>query len=268
MIQFRSVLRPMNSFTRLLPLILLMVPALPCPAEDKRIEAFSRIHYHRDGTRTESLKDGTGTRIKEKTYNENSVLVFVREFETDSKGRLRNGVIYDGKKNVLGSMYYGYDSATDQIVEERLFNAKGRIIRRLFYPGALKDPRFAKRFVAFNYDPDNPEAKPVADTKDVKPVRPVEQAQDSFDPGTPMGKGPAPSLHGTAKPAPAAPAGTAKPPGRSFLPQRKPGGSAAAPAPAPAPVPRPAEPAAKPAGSQPKPAEPLPLPAAPAKPRT
>ncbi|MFN5962316.1 MAG: hypothetical protein ACK5TY_03550 [Verrucomicrobiota bacterium] len=255
----------MNSLTRLLPLILLMVPALPCPAEDKRIEAFSRIHYHRDGTRTESLKDGTGTRIKEKTYNENSVLVFVREFETDRKGRLRNGVIYDGKKNVLGSMYYGYDSATDQIVEERLFNAKGNIIRRLFYPGALKDPRFAKRFVAFNYDPDNPAAKPVADTKDVKPVRPVEQAQDSFDPGTPMGKGPAPSLHGAAKPAPAA---AAKPPGRSFLPQRKPGGSAAAPAPAPVPVPKPAAPAAKPAGPPPKPAEPLPLPPAPAKPRT
>jgi len=255
----------MNSLTRLLPLILLMVPALPCPAEDKRIEAFSRIHYHRDGTRTESLKDGTGTRIKEKTYNENSVLVFVREFETDRKGRLRNGVIYDGKKNVLGSMYYGYDSATDQIVGERLFNAKGNIIRRLFYPGALKDPRFAKRFVAFNYDPDNPAAKPVADTKDVKPVRPVEQAQDSFDPGTPMGKGPAPSLHGAAKPAPAA---AAKPPGRSFLPQRKPGGSAAAPAPAPVPVPKPAAPAAKPAGPPPKPAEPLPLPPAPAKPRT
>jgi hypothetical protein len=255
----------MTSLTRLLPLILLMVPAIPCPAEDKRIEAFSRIHYHRDGTRTESLKDGTGTRIKEKTYNENSVLVFVREFETDRKGRLRNGVIYDGKKNVLGSMYYGYDSATDQIVEERLFNAKGNIIRRLFYPGALKDPRFAKRFVAFNYDPDNPAAKPVADTKDVKPVRPVEQAQDSFDPGTPMGKGPAPSLHGAAKPAPAA---AAKPPGRSFLPQRKPGGSAAAPAPAPVPVPKPAAPAAKPAGPPPKPAEPLPLPPAPAKPRT
>jgi hypothetical protein len=181
-------------------------------------------------------------------------------------------VIYDGKKNVLGSMYYGYDSATDQIVEERLFNAKGNIIRRLFYPGALKDPRFAKRFVAFNYDPDNPAAKPVADTKDVKPVRPVEQAQDSFDPGTPMGKGPAPSLHGAAKPAPAAAAGTAKPPGRSFLPQRKPGGSAAAPTPAPAPapvpVPKPAAPAAKPAGPPPKPAEPLPLPPAPAKPRT
>lgn len=250
----------MTSFTRLLPLLLLMVPAFPCPAEDKRIEAFSRIHYHRDGTRTESLKDGTGTRIKEKTYNENSVLVFVREFETDSKGRLRNGVIYDGKKNVLGSMYYGYDSATDQIVEERLLNARGRIIRRLFYPGALKDPRFAKRFVAFNYDPDNPEAKPVADTKDVKPVRPVEQAQDSFDPGTPMGKGPAPSLHGAAKPAPAA---AAKPPGRSFLPQRKPGGTTA-----PAPAPGPAAPAVRPAGPQPKPAEPLPLPPAPGKPRT
>lgn len=260
----RSVLRLMNSLTRLLPLILLMVPAIPCSAEDKRIEAFSRIHYHRDGTRTESLKDGTGTRIKEKTYNENSVLVFVREFETDSKGRLRNGVIYDGKKNVLGSMYYGYDSTTDQIVEERLLNARGRMVRRLFYPGALKDPRFAKRFVAFNYDPDNPGAKPVADTKDVKPVRPVEQAQDSFDPGTPMGKGPAPSLHGgAAKPAPAA---AAKPPGRSFLPQRKPGGSAAAPAPVP--VPKPAGPAVKPAGPAAKPAEPLPLPAAPAKPRT
>ena len=239
---------------------LALAAAMPRAAgEDKRVEAFSRIHYHRDGTRTESVKDGTGTRITEKTYNENSVLTYVREFETDSKGRLRNGVIRDGKRNPLGSMYYGYDPTTDQIVEERLFNAKGRLIRRLFYPGVLKDPKFSKRFVAFNYDPDNPDAKPVADTTNVKPVRPVEQSQDSFDPGTPMGQGPAPSLHAAPKPSnpETRPAGS----GRSFLPQRR-------PAPAPAPVPTPAPAVKPPAPAPAKPADPLPLPPKPERPRT
>ena len=259
---------PMNRLLFLLPVLALAAAPATAPAEDKRIDAFSRIHYHRDGTRTESLKDGTGTRIKEKTYSENSILSFVREFETDTKGRLRNGVIYDGRKNVLGSMVYGYDATTDQIIEERLFNAKGQIIRRLFYPGALKDPRFAKRFVAFNYDPDNPDAKPVADTKNVKPVRPVEQAQDEFDPGTPMGKGAAPSLHASTTKPDAKPA-QPKPPGRSFLPQRKPTGTPAPTAPpAPAPTPKPApKPEVKPA-PKPVPADPLPLPPVPAKPRT
>jgi hypothetical protein len=107
----------MNRLLFLLPVLALAASTRTAPAEDKRIDAFSRIHYHRDGTRTESIKDGTGTRIKEKTYSENSILSFVREFETDSKGRLRNGVIYDGRKNVLGSMVYGYDATTDQIVE-------------------------------------------------------------------------------------------------------------------------------------------------------
>lgn len=264
MITFSLPPVPMNRLLFLLPVLALAASTRTAPAEDKRIDAFSRIHYHRDGTRTESIKDGTGTRIKEKTYSENSILSFVREFETDSKGRLRNGVIYDGRKNVLGSMVYGYDATTDQIVEERLFNAKGQIIRRLFYPGALKDPRFTKRFVAFNYDPDNPDAKPVADTKNVKPVRPVEQAQDEFDPGTPMGKGAAPSLH-AANSKPETKTAQPKPSGRSFLPQRKPTGTPTptapvTPAPSPKPTPKPAP--------KPVPADPLPLPPVPAKPRT
>jgi hypothetical protein len=149
-------------------------------------EAYSRIYRHRDGTRTESFKNGDKCEIQEFTYNKNNILQIKRLFVTDTKGRCRAGYIWDGKQNPLGSIAFGFDPHTDQLVEERQFNRNGKLVRRLFYPGALK--AYGNRFVALNYDPDNPNAAPVESKENVKPVRPVESEQDEFEPGIPIGK--------------------------------------------------------------------------------
>jgi hypothetical protein len=202
-------------------LLLSLLTAAAAAQGPKNVEAYSRIHHHKDGTRTESRKHGNGNEIHELTYSKENILTYKRIFLTDSKGRTRRGYILDGKQNPLGSIEFGYDSTTDQLLEERLFNKEGKLIRRLFYPGALKDPRFAKRFVAFNYDPNNPNAKPVQSQENLRPTRPVESSQDEFEPGVPIGRG-APAANQPAPAAPATPAAPASPTRRSFLPKRQP----------------------------------------------
>lgn len=77
-----------------------------------------------------------------------------RVFFNDRKGRVRHEVICDGKGAPIGSILYGYDMESDECTEEKQFNQDGKLVRRLFYPGSLKDPKYARRFVAFPYDPD------------------------------------------------------------------------------------------------------------------
>ena len=191
-------------------LLLALLSAAAHAQSTKPVEAYGRVHYHKDGTRTESRKDGTKNEINELTYNKYEVLAYRRFFLTDSKGRSRRGVIYDGKGNPLGSIEFGYDPTTDQLIEERQFNKEGKLIRRLFYPGSLKGADYAKRFVAFNYDPNNPNAKPVQSKEQVRPTRPVEGRQDEFEPGIPLGRG-APAAHSAPATAAPAPPGQAKP---------------------------------------------------------
>ena len=142
-------------------------------------------------------------------------MIYKRVFQTDSQSRLRNGVIYDGKKNPLGSIYYGYDKKTDQIMEEQQYNKKGQLVRRVFYPGALKDvpgvdPRVVREGAAIVYNPDDPTAKPVQ-VQAPAPTTPVQSVQNEFTPGIPIGRA-AQSVSGGA-PIDAAALPAAHPPG-------------------------------------------------------
>lgn len=212
----------MKSFVCML-LLSLAAPAFSQGA--KPIEAMSRIYKHKDGTRTETRKDGDKNEIHESTFR-NNILICKRTFYCDTKGRTRRGVIYDGRMQPLGSIHYGYDRTTDQLLEEMQFNKGGKLVRRLFYPGALKDPKYANRFVAFTFDPRDPKSQPVQDTtQPAVPTRPVEGDQDEFTPGIPIGPGGASSFSqaSPAQATPAAPAAAPAPPKqrKSFLRSNK-----------------------------------------------
>ena len=174
----------------------------------KPIEAMSRIYNHKDGTRTETLKHGDKNEIHEKTFR-NNILICKRVFFCDTKGRTRQGVIYDGREHPLGTILYGYDRSTDQLVEEQQYNKDGKLVRRLFYPGALKGEKYAKfanRYVAFTFDPNDPKSQPVEDTSTpAVPTQPVQSDQDEFTPGVPIGPA-APSASAPRQPAPTTPA--------------------------------------------------------------
>ena len=203
--------------------LLILLPLLGTAARAQATRpagAYSRIFQHRDGTRTESFKHGHKNLIEEFTYR-NNILNCRRVFVTDPQGRTRQGVIYDGRNNPQGSILFGYDPATDQLVEERQYNNKAQLIRRLFYPGSIKGrPEFARQFVAFTYDPDKPNAQPVQVKERVQPTRPVESDQEEFEPGIPINPGSAAAPRGEA-PAAAAPARPATGRKRSFFPMKK-----------------------------------------------
>jgi len=190
---------------------LLLLGAAPAAfAQVKPVEALARIYKHNDGTRTETKKDGDKNEIHEKTFR-NNILYIRRVFYCDSKGRTRMGVVFDGSNNPLGTIVYGYDKATDQLMEEQQYNKDAKLIRRLFYPGSLKDPRYANRYVAVNIDPNDKE-QPKWETANVRPTRPVESDQDEFTPGIPLGTG-APSV--------TQPAASAAPPAASAAPKQQ-----------------------------------------------
>ncbi len=162
--------------------------ALAVAETEKGGEAWSRIIRHYDGTRTHSEKQGNKDEIVEETFDEAGVLIAKRVFKVDSKGRLRHGYIYDGRGQPLGTTMYGY--TYDRISEQRVFDAKGRLVSRLFPPGALpldKFPANQRHSVRFNYNPTDPKAAPKIESTNDKILTPVDKPMDNFVPGMPIG---------------------------------------------------------------------------------
>lgn len=213
-----------RSMKRSMVFALTLLTAAELSHAGQKVEAYGKVFYHNNGQRTETQKMGNSNEIREETYDKNNVLSAVRVFQVDSKGQLLHGVIYDGRKNPVGSTRYAFDPQTGQPIEEQLFNREGKLVRRLFYPGALKDARYAKRTVAFSFDPNKPaDLGKVVEGK-VKPIVPVTQNEDEFEPGLPTGTA-APTLQEEylrRNGKPEAPAASKPLPPRSWLKQKKP----------------------------------------------
>lgn len=156
-------------------------------AQQQGPDALSRIFRHNNGTRTETQKMGGSDKIRETVFDKNNVKIVERQFTLDAKGRIVNGMIFDGKKNPLGSTVNFFDEQTGRMLFEDMYDAKGRLIRKLYYPGSLQDPKYAKRMVAFSYNPDAPKAAPKEVAGTVKPIVPVTKNEDEFEPGIPQG---------------------------------------------------------------------------------
>lgn len=171
-------------------------------AQQEAIQAYGKKFFHRDGQRTETQKMGNSLTVVQETYSKDDILTEVRVFKVDEQGRPLSGRLMDGRKNKIGVMTYRYDPNTQQLMCEELSNREGQLIRRLFYPGALKDPRYAKRIVAFSYDPKKGgNAQPTEIKGTAQPIMPVTQSGGDFQPGV---------AQGTAAPTPEEAAAAAK----------------------------------------------------------
>jgi hypothetical protein len=171
-------------------------------AQQEAIQAYGKKFIHRDGQRTETQKMGNSLIVRQETYSKDDILTEIREFTVDEQGRPLSGRLFDGRQNKRGTMSYHYDPNTRQLMWEELRNRDGKLVRRLFYPGALKDPRYAKRIVAFSYDPQKGESAPPMEIKgSAQPILPVTQSDGDFQPGI---------AQGTAAPTPQEAAAAAK----------------------------------------------------------
>lgn len=204
----------------LIPCGVLVVLAGMAPAQQQGPDALSRIFKHNNGQRTETQKMGGSNEITESVFDRNNILCGVRVFRLNSKGQILHGVIYDGKKHPLGSTRNQFDPQTGQMLKEELYNQDGKKVRELYYPGSLKDPRFAHRMVAFTFDPSKPKAAPKEVAGKVQPIVPVTKDEDEFEPGLPQGTR-APTAQEAASRERTSGAAVAKPlPKRSFFKQK------------------------------------------------
>ncbi|MES2706661.1 MAG: hypothetical protein V4726_08670 [Verrucomicrobiota bacterium] len=158
------------------------------------------VFGHSNGWRTETRKTEDSSRVRQDTYNKDNVLAEVRIFKVDGEGRLKNGVIYDGRQNPVGSTRYSYDPHSNQLLMEELYNKNGILARKLYYPGALKDPEFAKRMVAFSFDPQKRNPREVEIEGPVQPIVPVSGNGGEFIPEAGAGRAPIPSAAGKTVP--------------------------------------------------------------------
>lgn len=139
------------------------------------------ISYHGDGSYTESRRKTDGT-LEESTFDKSGALKFKRVFLYDSHGRPRRAYAMNSAGNPITTVEFGYQDGAQTPSEERTFDSAGRLSRRLYYPGALNAPRFSNRFVAFQYDPNNPKAPPAEDPSEISPMCPAVPDAGSGEP--------------------------------------------------------------------------------------
>ncbi|MFL2478535.1 MAG: hypothetical protein ACJ0K4_03195 [Verrucomicrobiales bacterium] len=91
----------------------------------------SRTVVHKDGTYTTTQRNRDTRILVRETKKRNNTLIMRSEFALDEKGRERKGRVYDGQNNLLFISEFVYDN--DELIEERVFDSKGKVVRRLLY---------------------------------------------------------------------------------------------------------------------------------------
>ena len=138
---------------------------------ERSSDIWSRVVMHDNGKRTESYQNINTRNLREETYDQNNIVVKKRLFQLDKLGRPVNALVFDGNDNVVGRVQYVYDEY-ETLKEERLFNVKGQLLRRLFY--GLEKGGIQSKPIAFTYDPNNPDAKPMRNDKGAEPIMPLD----------------------------------------------------------------------------------------------
>lgn len=97
-------------------------------APDKDFNALDgpnvRVMRHEDGSRTLFLRSEDNRTLTKKKFSPNGVLVMINIYRMDSYGNPIAGKIYDGGKNLIFKVSYGYRKSDGQLVEEQMFDAR------------------------------------------------------------------------------------------------------------------------------------------------
>ena len=104
----------------------------PVNRGDSEEGIYSRTIIHPDETRTVSKQD-LNNKIREKqTLDKHGTLLMKSIFQLSTSGKPLNGLVYDGRGQLLYRSEFIYDRA-NEVQEERVFSANGQPVRRLIY---------------------------------------------------------------------------------------------------------------------------------------
>lgn len=105
-----------------------------------------RVMRNEDGSRTLFLRSPDNRTLTKKTFTANGVLEVVTVYRMDANENPLSCKIYDGLKQELFKVSYGYRKSDGQLVEERMFDSR---VKRLEKDGKTEMP--VRRFL-YTYD--------------------------------------------------------------------------------------------------------------------
>ena len=101
-------------------------------AVDKDFDAVDgpnvRVMRHKDGARSMFTRTPDNRTLTKKKFSANGVLTMLTIYRMDANGNPIGCKIYDGNRNQLFKVSYGYRKSDGQLVEERMFDA--RVVRK------------------------------------------------------------------------------------------------------------------------------------------
>lgn len=103
------------------------VTSLSCQADDdfNKVDGPNvRVMRNEDGSRTLFLRSPDNRTLTKKTFSANGVLELVTIYRMDSNENPLSCKIYDGLKQELYKVSYGYRKSDGQLVEERMFDSR------------------------------------------------------------------------------------------------------------------------------------------------
>jgi len=137
--------------------MILNATAQEIPAEGPHV----RIMKNADGSSTQFKRDMTNRTLEQSSFMEKAngeKIVRTRTiYRRDDNGRLRSGIIEDGKKLKLYRIIYGYDKHTGKLIAENMYDA--RVVRK-------NDPRDPNketpvRALRYSYNAQGQRSKPI-----------------------------------------------------------------------------------------------------------
>ena len=100
------------------------VPA--AASADEEDGPFVRVMMNEDGSRTVFRRSPDNRTLTKRTYSSNGVMRLITVYRMDRQGNPLSCKIYDGRKQELFKVRYGYDRTWGRLVEEQMFDSRVR----------------------------------------------------------------------------------------------------------------------------------------------
>jgi hypothetical protein len=118
-----------------------------------------RSIYHKDDSRTESVRDPNTRELTEMTYNPAGQLTVKKVFLLNEKGEPIQGNVYDGRGNLVARCQCVYDEFGRRR-EDRLINMQGEVFQRVIHEYGKDGKELTPKVV--NLNTASPTMKPAA----------------------------------------------------------------------------------------------------------
>jgi hypothetical protein len=107
-----------------------LIASLPCRAEDDAVDGpYVRKMQHEDGSKSVFTRSPDNLTLTKKTYSPNGPLAMVTIYRMFPNGNPKSCKIYDGLKNELYKVSYGYHKVTGLLVSELMFDSRVKRMR-------------------------------------------------------------------------------------------------------------------------------------------